>query len=150
MITGNPIVSSTSGHGGLIGIDAESVVVDSGVFDGSDHSLVIKADGFTVTNVICRSGSITSMLVKGGRNGTVKWCFLENTQSGAHCLSLREDGATLTDTVTVTENTFDAQGSAKCLEVIAAGIGNGVVEKLNKITNNQSADILGNAVTNRS
>lgn len=147
LITNSPIVESTGGHGGLLGIDATNAVIDSGTFDGADHSLVVKANGFHIHHTTCQSASQTAMLFKGARNGTAEYNRLYNSQTGAFCADFRDNDAVDSDAVVFTNNLLSAINGAIALQVVSSGVGNGLVEGSNYVPNNQTANILGNSVS---
>lgn len=146
LVTHGPVIRS-SGHGLLLGLFAENAVVDSGSYDGGDHSIVVKANGFSISGVTAESGSGSALLCKGARDGVITRNHLNNSQAGAFCLDCREQDATVSDNLRIQQNTLNATGSAKAMNFVSAGIGNAITENGNFVIGNETAEILGNSVS---
>lgn len=138
---------TAGGHGGLFGLGASNISIKGGVYDGSDHSLVIKAAGGTMNGIRCKSASITSLLFKGATDIDCRGCRLTNSQNGAYCVDFRDEAPTDSDNITFIGNILEATGSAKAISVVTSGVGNGIIEQCNRVVGNQTGDILGTAVT---
>lgn len=147
-VTCGAVTATTAGgHGGIFGVGANNISISGGTYDGTDHSLVIKATDGTINGVRCNSASITSLLFKGATGIQCTGCRLINSQSGAYCVDFRDEAPTDADNITFTGNILEATGAAKAISVVATGVGNGIIERCNRVTANQTGDILGTAVT---